>query len=176
MQDHFVDLTKQTQALMLRANSELLTDLLNDSQREDLRATIRIVIEFRDYLEVGSVELARSMYNDPVIATLDQYIDGYRDRLKLAGQNPFNEHDREYACETILSGVDCFVRLSPAARSLRGDTKSRIEWGAVSSRETFKSQFFALFDEFVAEREFEKKFRLLLDLFKLALVFVGFCY
>jgi hypothetical protein len=46
----------------------------------------------------------------------------------------------------------------------------------ISSKQTFKTQFFSTFNEFVEEANFERKCRLLLDLFKLQIVFAGMSY
>jgi hypothetical protein len=46
----------------------------------------------------------------------------------------------------------------------------------ISSRESFKTQFVSMFKEFTEEVNFENKCRLLLDLFKLQIIFVGISY
>jgi hypothetical protein len=46
----------------------------------------------------------------------------------------------------------------------------------ISSRESFKTQFVSVFNKFTEEVNFESKCRLLLDLFKLQMVFVGISY
>jgi hypothetical protein len=46
----------------------------------------------------------------------------------------------------------------------------------ISSRDSFKTQFVSMFNKFTKEVNFEKKCRLLLDLFKLEIVFAGISY
>jgi hypothetical protein len=46
----------------------------------------------------------------------------------------------------------------------------------ISSRESFKTQFISMFNEFTKEANFENKCRLLLDLFKLQMVFASISY
>ena len=46
----------------------------------------------------------------------------------------------------------------------------------ISSMESFKSQFVSMFNQFTNETNFENKCRLLLDLFKLQIVFAGVSY
>ena len=46
----------------------------------------------------------------------------------------------------------------------------------ISSRESFRAQFVSMFTKFTEELNFESKCRLLLDLFKLQMVFVGISY
>jgi hypothetical protein len=59
---------------------------------------------------------------------------------------------------------------------LVGATSSKVEWGMISSRESFKEKFIAMFDEFTQEVNFENKCRLLLDLFKLQMAFAAVSY
>ncbi len=172
MKDNVRQLVNQIQAEMRESGKEVL----DDRDWENLRATIRITVEFEDYLKHGSTEMARGIYESPGTAVVERMEPGYAARLKAAGEDPFNRYDIEYACETSISGVDCFRALHPDTNAISTEVRSRIDWGCVTSLESFKSQFFVLFDEFVAEREYEKKFRLLLDLFKLQMIFVGVSY
>jgi len=82
----------------------------------------------------------------------------------------------ESACRAIRSGVDSFCGLNATYRILSGATGSNIKWGMISSWESFKVRFISMFDEFTAEVHFENKCRLLLDLFKLQIVFAGVLY
>jgi hypothetical protein len=59
---------------------------------------------------------------------------------------------------------------------LVGATGSNVKWGMITSWESFKARFISMFDEFTAEVNFENKRRLLLDLFKLQIVFAGVSY
>jgi hypothetical protein len=135
---------------------------------DHLRTLIRLAVEFQDYLEHGSVDIATSVMHGP----LGKYV---RD-AENASTDPFNKYDLEYACESIRSGVDSFCRLSASCRLLDGISKSTIQWGMTSSKEAFKTQFTSMFENFTREVSFENKCRLLLDLFKLQIVFAGVCY
>jgi hypothetical protein len=127
-------------------------------------------------LKHGSAGLARSIYDSPGTNLLDGMMPGYKDRLKAASEDPFNQYDLNYACETILSGVDCFERMSPFHPTWTSTLTSSVDWRIFASREEFNSRFFALFGQFLAESDFQKKFRLLHDLFKLQLAFVAMSY
>ncbi len=81
----------------------------------------------------------------------------------------------EYACESIFSGVDSYRSTTHAYKVLVGATESRIVWNAISIP-LLPEQFAAMFDEFDGETNFENKCRLLLDLFKLQIVFAGVSY
>lgn len=172
MKQNVMQLVRQLQADMRESGKEVL----DDGDWENLRATVRITVEFQDYLKHGRTELARRISHHsttPVIAEIDPE---YAARLKAAGEDPSNRYDLEYACETSIPDVDCFAGLKPMSRAMSTEVKSRIDWGATGSLESFKSHFFALFGEFVAESEVQTKLRLLLDLFKLQMNFVGVCY
>ncbi len=140
----------------------------DEAELGHLRTLIRLAVEFEDYLEYGSVEIATSLLNGPHAR--------YVPEAQIASADPFNRYDLDYACESIRSGVGSFCRLSASCRLLDGVPKSRIEWGMTSSRESFKTQFVSMFRKFTEEMNFENKCRLLLDLFKLQIIFAGVSY
>jgi hypothetical protein len=63
-------------------------------------------------------------------------------------------------------------------QGLIGATRSKAGWESMSniSASSFNEKFFAMFEEFSAESNFENKCRILLDLFKLQIVFAGASY
>jgi len=81
----------------------------------------------------------------------------------------------EYACESIRSGVDSYCNLTHAYKVLVGATESKIEWNGISVP-SLREQFTLMFGEFDGEINFENKCRLLLDLFKLQMVFAAVSY
>jgi hypothetical protein len=172
MRDNARQLVDRLQAEMRESGKEVL----DNRDWENLRATIRITVEFQEYLKHGNTEIARGIYESPATAVVKKIDPDHADRFEEASKDPFNRYDLQYACETCISGVDCFAGLSPLTRVMTVELKSRIDWGCLTSLDAFKLQFFELFDEFVAEPGFERKLRLLLDLFKLQLVFVGISY
>jgi hypothetical protein len=80
-----------------------------------------------------------------------------------------------YRNESILSGVDSFCSVSAAYRVLVGSRETTLDWRAVSLF-LLREQFMAVYDKFASATEFEPKCRLLLDLFKLQIVFAGMTY
>jgi hypothetical protein len=86
-----------------------------------------------------------------------------------------NVNDLKYSIESIFSGIDSFCSVNAAYRVLVGATSSKIEWNQTDLT-LLKDQFASMFDEFNKEANFEKKCRLLLDLFKLQIVFAGVFY
>ena len=138
------------------------------SELGHLCAVIRITVEFYHYLEYGSVEMAHGLEQGP-------HAEYFKD-LESASVDPFNKYDLDYTCESIRSGVDSFCRLNQTYGILVGATASTVEWGMISSRESFKAQFISMFNKFTQEENFENRCRLLLDLFKLQIVFAGVSY
>jgi hypothetical protein len=120
----------------------------DDKDIEHLRILIRVTMEFHDYLR-----LAPPWPQFP--------------------GDPF--HDMTYMIDKILINIDSFRSVLHTYGVLVGSTKSRIEWSEVGVQ-SLKDRFLSLYPEFVAETEFENKCRLLLDLFKLQIVFAGSFY
>jgi hypothetical protein len=140
----------------------------DESELGHLRCLIRLAVEFHDYLEHGSVKVARSMLQGPHAK--------YVPDAQSASADPFNKYDLGFMCESVRSGVDSFCTLSTSYRMLDGATGSKVEWSMISSKELFRANFAAMFRKFTEEMNFESKCRLLLDLFKLQIVFAGICY
>jgi hypothetical protein len=144
-----------------------------ESELGHLRCLIRLTVEFRDHLEHGSVAVARGVQQQPYLGLTSAE---FRKYVQSASNDPFNKYDKGYACESILSGIDSFWDLSTIYRRSVGATDSKIEWSMISSGESFETHFVSMFSKFTEEINFESKCRLLLDLFKLQIVFVGISY
>lgn len=144
--------------------SECVKSCFEEPAQESLRILIRLTVEFYDYLQHGVPGLR-------VIAESYQHRpDGYiipPDELKL--------EELKYSLESIFSGIDEFRRVNSAYSVLVGATKSKVEWG-MASMTSLKGQFISMFHEFTVETNFEKKCRILLDLFKIQFVFAGVFY
>jgi hypothetical protein len=164
MADDVITRVKEIQTSMVEAAKSCF----DESELGGLRCVIRLTLEFHDYLEHGSVEMAARLQHGPSPYLLKD--------LHSAIADPFNKYDLEYACDSIRSGVDSFCILNASYRVLVGATSSKVEWGMISSRESFKEKFIAMFDEFTQEVNFENKCRLLLDLFKLQMAFAAVSY
>ena len=145
----------------------------DDSELGHLRAVIRLTVEFHEYLEHGRVDMARGMLQLPYVGLTSEE---FQNDLQSASSDPCNKYDLGYACRSILPGVDSFCSLNSAYSKRDGATSSRIEWDMISSRESFKATFVSMFNNFAEEVNFESKCRLLLDLFKLQIVFAGISY
>ena len=113
---------------------------------EDLRALIRICVELHDYLE----DADRGVPDPPV-------------------------RGLTYNIQTVFSGVDSFDTVTGAYGVLEGATASEIRWGEISMG-SLRTQFLSTFKDFANETKFERKCRLLLDLYKILIVFAGAFY
>lgn len=102
--------------------------------------------------------------------TVDFHI--YLENVNLVAPD---KNDVAYACESIFSGIESFVRLNNSYKILEGSLESSLKWN-VTSAESLKGQFTAMYQEFLSEGTFEKQCRLLLDLFKLQIVFTGMLF
>lgn len=80
-----------------------------------------------------------------------------------------------YVCESTFSAVESFQNVTHAYHVLENATQSRIERNSFSIP-LLKEQFASMFDEFEREANFGNRCRLLLDLFKLQIVFAGISY
>ena len=118
-----------------------------DSELDDLRVIIRLTVEFFYYLQG----------EDPLPAVDDA------------------QEKARYVCESVFSGVDSFDSVSSAYDLLRGARSSTLAPGA-KSIDSLKEEFALKYAEFIEEKDFEKRCRLLLDLFKLQIVFAGLSY
>jgi hypothetical protein len=164
MNDNVINRVTEIQTSMV----ESAQSRLDESALGHLRVVIRLTVEFNDYLENGSVDIATSVLHGP----LAKYVTD----AQSASTDPFNKYDLQFACKSIRSGVDSFCNLSASYRALVDALDSRVEWGMIPSRESFKATFVSMFKRFTEEVNFESKCRLLLDLFKLQIIFAGVSY
>jgi hypothetical protein len=85
------------------------------------------------------------------------------------------EDKLRYVCDSVFSGVDSFTLMSAAYRTLPSSLPSTLA-SSERSIDSVKEEFAFKYSEFSEETDFEKRFRLLLDLFKLQIVFAGLSY
>lgn len=81
-----------------------------------------------------------------------------------------------YAGESVFSGVDSFCNVCAAYRVASGRVDSKPEWFIASSVSTLIEIFRSKCHDFSIEKDFRKRCGLLLDLFKLQVIFVGVSY
>jgi hypothetical protein len=123
-------------------------------------------------------EEAKSCFSESGLRDLYSVISltvDFHNYLETADMHSPNHNDAIYACGSIISGINSFTSVTHTYKVLVGAVDSRIKWD-LTSLPTFKKQFTSMYQEFLAEVSFENKCRLLLDLFKLQIAFVGMLY
>jgi hypothetical protein len=98
----------------------------------------------------------------------------FADFLRDLARGPVGPAEIRYRCESVFSGVDSFCQLGSYYRMLSGEVPAR-DW-EVMSFERFNDEFAAKYRLFLSETAFPLRFRLLLDLFRLQLLFTGMAY
>lgn len=127
------------------AGRAILEEVFDEDDRDKLRTLIRVAVEFNDYLQS--------------IRPWPHFPD-----------DPFN--NMTYMVDTILIHVDSFGDMVHLYGILRGSASSTVNWDAVTAG-SIKKEFLTLYDEFLVQRDFLRKFRILLDLYKLQIVYAG---
>jgi hypothetical protein len=127
--------------------------------QEHLCYLIKLTMEFNDYLQHGIPELRDLMEHN------QHRFDG--DLLSFPESN-----ELQYSIESIFSGIEAFCSVNAAYNVLIEATDSEIEQSIISVP-WLKKKFTSTFRDFVAEPEFKRKCRLLLDLFKMQIIFAG---
>lgn len=129
-------------------------------------------------LQLSMARSAESCFSEPEIEHLRCLIrltlefEHYLQHFDLHQRDP---DDLEYLADSVFAGICSFCSVTRAYRVLVGSLRSTIQ------RETFsvpalREQFVTMFHEFTAEENLERKCRLLLDLFKIQIVFAGVSY
>ena len=158
MKDGLLERVQAIQASMV----ESARPTFLECQLDALRVLIRLTVEFDDYLRRGYPHLREVTGRLLHSIGDDIYID-------------MKEIELAYSSESTFSGIDFFLSVSGAYSVLVGATKSKIEWGIISEV-SLKYLFVNTYREFGAEGDFTTKCRLLLDLFKIQIVFAGVFY
>jgi hypothetical protein len=137
-----------------------------------------LAIERVRAIQASMVESARSYF-------LESELDDLRCLIRLTieffhhlqGEHfaPLIEDNLRYVCDSVFSGVDSFGLVSAAYRALPG-ARSTTVTRDVKSIDSLKEEFVSKYREFSDETDFEKRCRILLDLFKLQIVFAALQY
>jgi hypothetical protein len=80
-----------------------------------------------------------------------------------------------YISESVFSGVDSFCSVSAALRPMADVTTTELQLAEINST-CLRQVFVSTYRNFLAEGNFEKQCRLLLNLFKMQIVFAGLYY
>ena len=129
--------------ILRKAESYLIADDI-----QNLRAIVRLAVEFDDYLRREDTEA-------------------------------LDADELEYVAGSVFAGIGCFAGVSHGYKVLAGATHSAIDSSllpALTSLGALKEKYLAMYAAFEAldvETQFEDKVCLILDLFKLQLLFVS---
>lgn len=135
-------------------------------------------VEIVDRIYEPAAEAARPGFNEMDLRCLRSVISLTVDfHIYLENVNVIapDMNDVTYACESIFSGIESFVAVNNSYKILEGSLGSGLTWN-LRSLESIKEHFAPTYQEFLSERKFEKQCRLLLDLFKLQIVFTGMLF
>lgn len=158
MENDARELVKKIQASMV----ESAKTTFEESGLDSLCCLIRLTVEFCDYLHNG-------------IPDLRDITERNQHRVGRFAQSDSDFNELKYSIESIFSGIELFTSVNAEYSVLVGATSSQIKWGT-ASMVSLEDLFLSMFHEFTAETNFEKKCRLLLDLFKIQIVFAGVFY
>jgi hypothetical protein len=99
----------------------------------------------------------------------------FYDYLRSAPPPDDSCRDRHYVCDSTFINFDSFRVVMNIYGILEGATTTTIDWNVINMR-SLKEEFLSMYQAFVTQTNFEIKCRLLLDLFKLQLVYGGAFY
>ncbi len=141
-----IELVRKVQSSMVADASSTFSE----SELDNLRVVIRLTIEFFDFIESADIDS----------------FNAYDRRIAF---------DLSYSIESIFSGIDSYGSLTNSYQVLVDATRSKVNWENISIS-SLKEQFITKYHNFMEETNFENKCRLLLDLFKIQIVFAGMLY
>ncbi len=127
-------------------------------------AEVRAELEEKDLQEIGELVEVGVQFFHFLTA---------RGRWPAFPEDPFL--NMTYEVSGLLCHVDTFLSLVGLYGILTGSKPSMIDWSAVTAS-SLKDRYLSAYQEFIDETHFVKKLRLLLDLYKLQLVYAGMFY
>jgi hypothetical protein len=139
----------------------------------------RAVVEHVRAIQTSVVEAGQSCFLESELGHLRTLVRLTVEFLHyLQGEDPAPgiEDKLGYVCESVFSGMDSFGLVRAAYQALPGARITVLDSAVGSSIESLKAEFLSLYREFSVESNFEIRCRLLLDLFKLQIVFAGLSY
>lgn len=99
----------------------------------------------------------------------------FHDFLTSRGSSGEPRRDANSQIEALLWNLDLFTSMMHLYGIFVGSTATTIDWNDIRIA-SLRERFVSIYDLFLAETNFERKFRLLLDLVKLQIVFAGAVY
>jgi len=140
---------------------------MKEALLEEVRAVQAFMIESR-----GSRFLESELDDLRCLIRLTVEFSHYLQGEDLA---PLVDDKLRYICDSVFSGVESFSAVSAVYRARPGARQTTLAWN-LKSVDSLKEEFVSKYRAFSGETDFEKRCRLLLDLFKLQIVFAGLVY
>lgn len=122
---------------------------LPETDLERVRGLIRLTVEFHYHLQRRNIYSAE----EPM--------------------DPSDQKEVNYRCDSILGGIESFWYLSSSYHSM--STSKMTAWDQTSIA-ALKERFASIYERFCVGSNFEERCGLLLDMFKLQIIFVGLLY
>jgi hypothetical protein len=153
----------------------MLADMIKGHPLDDL---------IHDYPH-GEVQQAQLMMASSAVHFLDGELEAmrvvirltveFRDFIRRAGNCVADAGTLQYVGESVFSGLDSFLLLSGASRTTEGAEASKLRRD-IATVAAVKEEFVSMYAAFLDETGFGARLGLLLDLFKLQIVFAGLTY
>lgn len=140
--------------------------------KDELKEEVRVVQD--SMVEASKVHFVAAYCDD--LRAVTRIVVEFHQLLQTKDLTGLEPDQLRYESDTVFSGVNSFALLSSAHRMMEAPRKSMIEWGRPLTLGALQEEFVYKYGEFSAEVDFEKRCRLLLDLFKLQIVFAGMSY
>jgi hypothetical protein len=140
-----------------------------------LPADVPIIVES---IYEPMAEAGKPAFREPDLSALHAVVRltvEFHQYLATASLEIPDKDDTRWVCDSTIAGIKSFVHVNQLYSVLVGSMDSNLKWDFMSL-ESFKQRFNSIYQEFMAEQIFEKKCRVLLDLFKLQIAFTGMCY
>jgi hypothetical protein len=143
---------------------------MNEEEAKQIRAIQDSLLEAsRSYFVEGEGYLEALMCTAQSVVTFLQLLR----KTDLAAWDSTQLSDEAYV---VFSGIKEFIRLNSGYTTTGEATRSGLDWRRPLSLASLQEQFTSKYEEFLAETDFVRRCRLLLDLFKLQIVFAGFTF
>jgi len=141
---------------------------MNEEEAKQIRA-------IQDSLLDASRSYFVEAYQEALMCTAQSVVTFFQllRKTDLAAWDSTQLNDEAYV---VFSGIEQFTSLNLGYTTTGEATGSDLDWSRPLSLASLQEQFTSKYDEFLAETDFVKRCRLLLDLFKLQIVFAGFTF
>lgn len=146
-----------------------------DSDLPHLRCLVRLTVEFHHFLKGEDILPKIDDERARALAHVKEAILADFPELKAEDLAETAEGRLRYVYNSIFFGVQSFVRLHYTYSTMESPRATTLAAGAKSA-ESVREEFASKYVEFSSATDFEFRFRLLLDLFRLQIIFAVLSY